>query len=95
MAAQARSGVLYVFMPPTGSLDDYLELVAAVEATAEELAMPVILEGYELPRDPRLVKFCVTPDPGVIEVLTSSPAATGMNWWSGRRICMKQHGCRG
>ena len=68
MAAQARNGVLYVFMPPTGSLDDYLELVAAVEATAKELAMPVILEGYEPPRDSRLVKFCVTPDPGVIEV---------------------------
>ncbi|WP_153111704.1 DUF2126 domain-containing protein [Propionivibrio limicola] len=68
ISAQARDGILYIFMPPTQSLDDYLELVAAVEATAEELATPVILEGYEPPSDPRLVKFSVTPDPGVIEV---------------------------
>ncbi|WP_305072589.1 transglutaminase family protein [Propionivibrio sp.] len=68
MTAQARDGILYIFMPPTQSLDDYLEIAAAVEATAEELATPVILEGYEPPRDPRLVKFSITPDPGVIEV---------------------------
>ena len=68
LSVQARHGVLYIFMPPTDSLDDYLELVAAVEATAEALASPVLLEGYEPPSDPRLTNFRVTPDPGVIEV---------------------------
>ena len=68
MCAEPRDGRLYIFMPPTQSLDDYLELVAAVEATAEELNLPVILEGYEPPADPRLTHFRVTPDPGVIEV---------------------------
>ncbi|MFT3850339.1 MAG: transglutaminase family protein [Propionivibrio sp.] len=68
LSAQARNGVLYIFMPPTDCLDDYLELTAAVEATADALATPVILEGYEPPSDPRLVNFRVTPDPGVIEV---------------------------
>jgi uncharacterized protein (DUF2126 family) len=68
MSAQARDGILYIFMPPTGALDDYLELIGAIEATAEELSTPIIIEGYEPPPDPRLVKFSVTPDPGVIEV---------------------------
>jgi len=68
MCAEARNGVLYIFMPPTEELEDYLELVAAVEATAMELKQPVLLEGYEMPRDPRIRLFKITPDPGVIEV---------------------------
>jgi uncharacterized protein (DUF2126 family) len=62
------SGVLYVFMPPLQQLDDYLELLAAIEATARELGMKVVIEGYPPPRDPRLRMLQVTPDPGVIEV---------------------------
>ena len=68
LCTEVRNGVLYVFMPPTGRLETYLELVAAVEATAADLSQPVVLEGYEPPRDPRLNSFRVTPDPGVIEV---------------------------
>ena len=61
-------GIIYVFMPPLQLLDDYLELVTAIEATADELNLPVIMEGYPPPKDSRLKMLQVTPDPGVIEV---------------------------
>jgi uncharacterized protein (DUF2126 family) len=63
-----KNSHLYVFMPPMARLEDYLDLLAAVEATAEKLGMKVVLEGYPPPRDPRLKMLQVTPDPGVIEV---------------------------
>mgnify|MGYP002378545962 CR=1 FL=1 len=63
-----KSGVLYVFMPPLARLEDYLDLLAAVESTASELGVQIVLEGYPPPRDARLKLLQVTPDPGVIEV---------------------------
>jgi uncharacterized protein (DUF2126 family) len=49
-------------------LEHWLDLVLCIEDTAAELGLPIIIEGYEPPRDPRLQKLAVTPDPGVIEV---------------------------
>jgi uncharacterized protein (DUF2126 family) len=60
--------LLYVFMPPVAKLENYLDLVNAIERSAETLKLKVVLEGYPPPRDPRLKMLQVTPDPGVIEV---------------------------
>jgi uncharacterized protein (DUF2126 family)/transglutaminase-like putative cysteine protease len=75
LAAEPRDGRLCVFMPPIAELEDYLDLLAAVEDTSAELELPIHLEGYEPPRDPRLAVIKVTPDPGVIEV-NVQPAAS-------------------
>jgi len=68
VCVEARDGHIHVFLPPLEQLEHYLDLVNAIEAAASELELPLILEGYEPPRDPRLQRLMVTPDPGVIEV---------------------------
>ena len=68
ICAEVRDNKLYLFLPPFDSAEVFLDLAAALEATAEELQIPVILEGYEPPRDNRMEVLKVTPDPGVIEV---------------------------
>lgn len=65
---EPRNGRLYLFMPPLSTLEHYLDLIATIEIVAEKLALPVVIEGYEPPRDYRVERLMVTPDPGVIEV---------------------------
>ncbi|KAA0684315.1 DUF2126 domain-containing protein [Roseomonas genomospecies 6] len=68
LTCEARNGRIHLFMPPMNTLEDYLAMLAEIEATALELDMPVVIEGYQPPKDPRLNSLAVTPDPGVIEV---------------------------
>ncbi len=68
LTVESREGKLHVFLPPLFAAEDWLDMVAAVEATAAEMGRKVVLEGYLPPSDPRLLHFSVTPDPGVIEV---------------------------
>ncbi|HVV70248.1 MAG TPA: transglutaminase family protein, partial [Verrucomicrobiae bacterium] len=68
LCVEPRDGRLYVFMPPVETLEDYLDLVAGIEQSVAGLGLPVILEGETPPKDPRLNRLAVTPDPGVIEV---------------------------
>lgn len=68
MCAEVRDGKLYLFLPPLDSAEIFLDLIASIELTARDLKIPVVLEGYEPPKDHRLQSMKITPDPGVIEV---------------------------
>ena len=68
LAVEPREGRLCVFLPPTETANDYVELIQCVEATAAQLGQSVHVEGYTPPADERLNVIKVTPDPGVIEV---------------------------
>lgn len=68
MCIEPRGGKLHIFLPPLPYLESYINLLALIEETATELQLPIVLEGYEPPRDHRMEKLLVTPDPGVIEV---------------------------
>ena len=68
LCIEPRDGRLHIFMPPVEKTEDYLDLIAGIETAVTELGTPVIIEGETPPKDPRLNKLAVTPDPGVIEV---------------------------
>ncbi|MBV8474699.1 MAG: transglutaminase family protein, partial [Hyphomicrobiales bacterium] len=75
LTVEPREGALCVFMPPVATFEDYLELLEVVETIARERNLPLRVEGYPPPYDPRVDCIKVTPDPGVIEV-NIHPAAS-------------------
>jgi uncharacterized protein (DUF2126 family)/transglutaminase-like putative cysteine protease len=68
LAVEPRDGRLCVFLPPTETANDYVELIGCIESTCARLGQTVHVEGYTPPADERLNVIKVTPDPGVIEV---------------------------
>ncbi len=68
LCVEPRDGCLHVFLPPLKKLEAFADLIASIEEAAAKCATAVVLEGYEPPRDGRLSRLSVTPDPGVIEV---------------------------
>ncbi|MFD1703179.1 DUF2126 domain-containing protein [Methylopila henanensis] len=68
LSVEPRDGKLCVFIPPMESVEAYLDLLTAIEDAADENGLPVQIEGYAPPHDPRVNVIRVAPDPGVIEV---------------------------
>jgi uncharacterized protein (DUF2126 family) len=68
LCVEPRGGALCVFLPPLQTAEDFLTLIAIVDAARSEVSAPVLLEGYPPPKSPLLTSFAVTPDPGVLEV---------------------------
>lgn len=62
------AGDLSVFLPPLASGRGFVDLLAAIEATALALQLPIQISGYPPPTDPVITGFQLTPDPGVLEI---------------------------
>jgi len=68
LCVELRQGHVHVFMPPLKHFEVYQGLLNTIEAVARERGVALVIEGYEPPRDHRVHKLQITPDPGVIEV---------------------------
>ena len=68
VTVEVRKGRLHIFFPPVSTFEDYLDLIGAAEQAAGAANLPVVIEGYAPPGDPRINVMRVAPDPGVIEV---------------------------
>lgn len=68
LCIEERQGHLHAYLPPLSTIEPYLDLVAIVESVAADLGQPILIEGYEPPKDNRIRSLLVTPDPGIVEV---------------------------
>ncbi|MGE5183906.1 MAG: transglutaminase family protein, partial [Acidobacteriota bacterium] len=75
LVIEPRGGELWVFVPPLARFAELCDLVAALDRARVALGAEVQLEGYPPPPAPELLRFAVTPDPGVLEV-NLPPAAS-------------------
>jgi uncharacterized protein (DUF2126 family) len=76
VTVEVRDNRLYTFLPPLPSADDFFDLVAAIDAVRRDTGLDVLLEGYPPPPSPRVRRFSVTPDPGVLEVNVPPSSST-------------------
>jgi uncharacterized protein (DUF2126 family) len=68
LAIEPRDGQLWVFVPPLGAFHEFCALIRAIDRAREQLGIELHLEGYAPPPSPVMLRFAVTPDPGVLEV---------------------------
>jgi uncharacterized protein (DUF2126 family) len=93
LTAEIEDGQLCVFLPPLQSARAYVDLIAALEATATALQIPVRLNGSLPPLSAHLRGFQLTPDPGVLEA-NIQPAETWSDLCQIHRILYEEaHAC--
>src|SRR5512137_2500030 len=68
LCVEPRGEDLFVFLPPVPTGADFVELVRAVDLAARDTGLVGRLEGYPPAWSPEVIRFSVTPDPGVLEV---------------------------
>ena len=69
LGVELRDGRVHVFLPPLTALRGRRRAARRHRGRGRRAAgVPVVIEGYPPPRDPRHRTLVVTPDPGVIEV---------------------------
>ncbi|MGI9212205.1 MAG: transglutaminase family protein, partial [Methylococcaceae bacterium] len=68
LSFRIRQGRIWIFIPPLTHLEHYLELITALEAAAVKREIPIMLEGYPPPEDPRLGRFSLEPDAAVLKL---------------------------
>ncbi len=95
LCIEVRDGVLHVFLPPLTQLEHWLDLIAAIEQTATELSLPVALEGYEPPHDPRLQLLLGHARSRRHRGQHPSGGDTGRNWSRTPRSSTKRPAWRG
>ncbi len=78
---QARDGAVHVFLPPIHYVEHYVDLMAAIDLTARNQRLPVVLEGYDPPHDQRLKRFVIEPDCGLLRLFL--PTASSWQEQSG------------
>ncbi|MBA3538751.1 MAG: transglutaminase family protein, partial [Deltaproteobacteria bacterium] len=68
ISIEPRDGQLWIFLPPLATFEDFCALVGAIDDVRVAVSIDIHLEGYPPPPSPTLLRFAVTPDPGVLEV---------------------------
>ena len=74
LAIEPRDAKLWVFLPPVPAFADFCTIIRAIDTARRVTGVAIQLEGYAPPPSPELLRFAVTPDPGVLEV--NLPPAT-------------------
>lgn len=68
LCLELRQQQLHVFLPPLPCTEDFIALVQTLEQVAVQAQLPLHLEGYQPPPDPRLRRLTVEPATGTLRV---------------------------